>query len=67
MTIREAGKGIIIGDCGVQTYRIGFNNGDETELDAKNFTELEALWKSLCPEFGCKANSVDYVERISNR
>lgn len=67
MTIREAGKGIVVGDTGKQIYRIGFNDGDETELEARNFTELEALWKSLCPEFGCKANSVDYVERISNR
>lgn len=64
MTIRQAGKGKVVGDSGPQTYRIGFNGGDETELTAKNFTELEELWKSLCPEFGCKQNSVDYVERV---
>ena len=64
MTIREAGKGKVVGDTGPQTYRIGFNDGDETELEARNMTELEELWKSLCPEFGCKANSVDYVERV---
>ena len=57
MTIREAGKGVVVGDTGTQTYRIGFNGNDETELDAKNMSEL-------CPEFGCKANNVDYVERV---
>lgn len=64
MTIREAGKGVVVGDSGKQTYRIGFNGGDETELDARNMKDLEELWKSLCPEFGCKTNSVDYVERV---
>lgn len=64
MTIREAGKGVVVGDSGTQTYRIGFNGDDETELDARNMKELEELWKSLCPELGCKLNSVDYVERI---
>lgn len=64
MTIRQAGKGKVVGNSEPQTYRIGFNGGDETELDAKNMTELEELWKSLCPEFGCKQNSVDYVERV---
>ena len=64
MTIRQAGKGIVVGDTGMQTYKVGFNNGDETELDARNMSELEKLWRSLCPEFGCKTNSVDYVERV---
>lgn len=64
MTIREAGKGVVVGDTGIQTYRIGFNNGDETELNARNMSDLEELWRSLCQEFGCKANSVDYVERV---
>lgn len=64
MTIRQAGKGVVVGDTGPQTYRIGFNDGDETELEARNMGELEELWKSLCPEFGCKQNSVDYVERV---
>lgn len=66
MTIRQAGKGKVVGDTGMQVYLVGFNDGDETELVARNFTELEELWKSLCPEFGCKENSVDYVERITN-
>jgi len=64
MTIKQAGKGMVVGDTSPQTYRIGFNNGDETELEASNMTELEELWKSLCPEFGYKKNSVDYVERM---
>jgi len=64
VTIREAGKGVVVGDTGSQTYRIGFNGNDETELIARNAGELEKLWKSLCPEFGCKTNSVDYVERV---
>lgn len=61
MTIREAGKGVVT--TGGGTYNIGFNNGDETQLTAYNMKELEELWKSLCPEFGCEPNSVDYVER----
>lgn len=44
-------------------YRIGFSDGDETELDATSMRDLEELWRSLCPEFGCAEDSVDYVER----
>jgi len=51
VTIGEAGKGVVVSDTGTQTYRIGFNGNDETELDAKNMSELEELWRSLCPEF----------------
>ena len=47
MTIGEAGKGVVVSDTGTQTYRIGFNGNDETELDAKNMSELEELWRSL--------------------
>lgn len=64
MTFREAARGVVVGDTGMQTYRIGFNDGDETELDARNLTELEELWESLCPEFGCEPNSIDYVVRL---
>lgn len=64
MTIREAGKGVVVGDTGTQTYRIGFNNDDETELNARNMSDLEELWRSLCQEFGCKPNSINYVERV---
>lgn len=64
MTIREAGKGIVVENASMQTYGIGFNDGDETELSADSMADLEELWKSLCPEFGCKEDSVDYVEWI---
>ena len=43
MTIREAGKGVVVGDTGAQTYRIGFNGNDETELDAKNMSKQRGL------------------------
>lgn len=66
MTIREAGKGVVVGNTGAQTYRIGFNGNDETELDAKNMSELEELWRSLCPEFGCKAIGNLYVEMVED-
>lgn len=66
MTLQKACKGIVVGDVGLQTYRIGFNGSDETELDARNFSELNELWKSLCPELGCRPSSVDYVVRVSN-
>lgn len=66
MTIREAGKGEVIGDSGPHDYLIGFINNDgiddETELTARNMKELEELWRSLCPEFDCKVSSVTYVE-----
>lgn len=63
MTIREAGKGVVTTGGGV--YNIGFNDGDETQLTAYGMKDLEELWKSLCPEFGCAVNSVNYVERVS--
>ena len=47
MTIGEAGKGVVVSDTGTQTYRIGFNGNDETELDAKNMSELEELWRGV--------------------
>lgn len=65
MTIREAGKNAIMKNMGKQPYRIGFNDEDETELDASSMKELEELWESLCPEFGCEPDSVDYVEWVS--
>lgn len=48
---------------GRHDYWIGFNGDDETEVSAESMDELESLWKSLCPEFECEENSVDYVER----
>ncbi len=64
MTIREAGKGVVKKTKRPASYRIGFNGNDETELDTTGMDDLEELWKSLCPEFGCKEDSVDYVERM---
>lgn len=64
MTIREAGKGVVKKTKSPASYRIGFNGNDETELDTTEMDDLEELWKSLCPEFGCEEDSVDYVERM---
>nr|WP_295279960.1 hypothetical protein [uncultured Blautia sp.] len=70
MTIREAGKGVVRKAYGgrTYTYRIGFINKcgteDETELDAEDMKDLASLWSSLCPEFNCRANSVQYVEAV---
>lgn len=64
MTIRQAGKGKVRTSKKAVPYRIGFNNGDETELDATSMRDLEELWKSLCSEFGCAEDGVDYVERV---
>lgn len=61
MTLRKAAVGIVTSYGG--TYRIGFNDGDETEFDAKNLKDLEDLWKVFCEENGFKKCSVDYVER----
>lgn len=64
MTIREAGKGVVKKAKHPASYRIGFNGNDETELDTTGMDDLEELWKSLCPEFGCEEDGVDYVERM---
>lgn len=65
MTIREAGKGIVKSTGG--TYQIGFTDlyGEEheTELSAHNMKELEELWRSLCPEFTCRQNSIRYIKQ----
>ena len=66
MIIREAGKGIV--KSGRNTYRIGFTDlsgaESETELDAYNMADLEELWNSLCSEFKCERDSINYVERV---
>lgn len=64
MNIKRAGKNIMIETEKPMTYRIGFNDGDETELTASSMSELEELWLSLCPEFGCAPDSVDYVYKV---
>lgn len=62
--LRRAGKGIVRKGKRPSVYRIGFNDGDETELTANGINELEELWRSLCPEFECEPDSVNYVERV---
>ncbi|WP_288617759.1 hypothetical protein [uncultured Eubacterium sp.] len=64
MNIKRAGKNIVVETEKPMTYRIGFNDGDETELTASSMSELEELWLSLCPEFGCAPDSVDYVYKV---
>lgn len=64
MNLRRAGKGIVRKGKRSSVYRIGFNDGDETELTANGINELEELWRSLCPEFECEPDSVNYVERV---
>lgn len=64
MTIRDAGRDVVTEFDGMQDYRIGFAGNDETELTATNMNELENLWESLAPEFGCEVDEVDYVERV---
>lgn len=70
MTILEAGKNVVIpsGSDSTHVYRIGFINKDdtldETELDAINLSDLEELWCSLCPEFNCNEDSVEYIELV---
>lgn len=65
MTVREAGKGIVRSGGG--TYQIGYTDllGEEyeTELSAYDMKDLEELWRSLCPEFACRQNSIRYIER----
>lgn len=33
-------------------------------MTANGINELEELWRSLCPEFECEPDSVNYVERV---
>ena len=63
MRLRRAAKGIVRKGKKSSVYRIGFNDGDETELTANGINELEELWRSLCPEFECQKNSIRYIER----
>lgn len=63
MRLRRAAKGIVRKGKKSSVYRIGFNDGDETELTANGINELEKLWFSLCPEFECEPDGVNYVER----
>lgn len=69
MIIRKAGKGNREESLWMFEYISHWvcrNEGteDQTELDAADMKDLEMLWKSLCSEFNCKANSVLYVEIV---
>lgn len=64
MNIKAACKNIVVETEKPMTYGIGFNDGAETELTASSMSELEELWLSLCPEFGCAPDSVDYVYKV---
>lgn len=73
MTILEAGENVVIpsGSGLALVYRIGFINkddaSDETELDAVSLSDLKELWRSLCPEFNCDEDSVEYIELVGIR
>lgn len=64
MRLKRVAKGIVRKGKKPSVYRIGFNDGDETELTANGINELEELWRSLCPEFECEPDSVNYVEGV---
>ena len=64
MTIKEVGKNIVVDKYAA--YVIGFNGNDETELSAHNIDDLEELWCSLCEEFGCAKDSIDYIELVDS-
>lgn len=45
------------------SYR-SYSDNSRRELTASSMSELEELWLSLCPEFGCAPDSVDYVYKV---
>lgn len=63
MTLTKAAVGVVT--AGGSVYNIGFNDGDETQLDAQNLNDLQECWKEFCKEEKIPQNSVDYVERVS--
>lgn len=65
MNIREVANGTVIENEMPLLYKVGFNENDETELDACDLNEHERIWKALCSEFKCNTDSVSYVERWS--
>lgn len=60
MTLKKAVRGIV--HLAGSTYRIGFNDGDETEFFADNLEELNSLYRDFCKENNFRQNTVDYVE-----
>lgn len=61
MTLEEAAKGV---DIEKAVYNIGFNDGDETQFDVQNFTDLEELWNDFCKMEGLNPDSIDYVNYV---
>lgn len=62
MTLAKAAVGTV--RAGGGTYNIGFNDGDETQFNAYDLSELLEYWIAFCAENGFRTNSVDYVERV---
>lgn len=62
MTLAKAAAGVVRTGGGI--YNIGFNDGDETQFDVYNLSELLEYWIEFCAENGVQTNSVDYVERV---
>lgn len=62
MTLGKAAVGVV--HAGGGTYKIGFNDGDETQFSADNLLDLLEFWIGFCAENGFQTNSVDYVERV---
>lgn len=61
MTIREATSGVEIAQA---VYNVGFNDGDETQFDVRDFSDLEEMWMDFCKTEGCAPDSVDYVDYV---
>ena len=51
MNLRRAGKGIVRKGKRPSVYRIGFNDGDETELIANGMKKLDEIVESKAREY----------------
>lgn len=58
--LRKAAAGVVRSIGGM--YRIGFNEGDETEFFALDVDELEELWQIFCEENDVDKDSIDYIK-----
>lgn len=63
MTLVKAAVGVVTSSGG--TYNIGFNDGDETQFNARNLKDLQECWKGFCRDEKIPQNCVDYVERVN--
>ncbi len=45
-----------------KTYTVGFADGNKTQFDVKNISELGQLWSDFCEENHIDPNSVTYIE-----